>query len=564
MDAEIKRIVGLRSRQIEPGAVDLTQRYKRQGGRQRLRDLQSIALYEMEMVGGLLGPIGVGLGKALISFLAPRALGCSRPVLLVPAGVYPQSVSMYSEARKNWEIPEITIVPYSRLSVASGATLLDDLQPDCIIADEAHNLKSLRSSRTMRLVRYFRQHPNTRFVALSGTMTSRSLEEYGHLSELALREGSPLPRDKYLLSSWARVIDAGSDPLGSDWSTFTPLMGHDVRDQKLARRAFLERFTSTPGVVCSSDDQVQASLRIITHSDISYAEEETRAVADGVRPDGHVFEADIEEWRCLRQLSLGFYYRWDWSGREPDFDWIEARNNWGRFVRAELADNAGPNYDSPLLVSRRVVEQGYRGHLGEALRWWESVKHRRGPDTVPVWITTDPIREALRVVRGPALFWYESKAVADKLKEMDGVIVVDAGDKPPLDGSLRLALSIPSHGTGWNLQPWNHSVVLEPPSNGQTWEQLIGRTHRTGQVADTVYVHVLHHTPVFRRALSNACTHSTYIQQTQGLPQRLNYADFEGLFYRRANEVEKTANASKKKNKKVTPFSQLKRRERKK
>ena len=558
MNTEIKRILNLKRRLLEDAAVDLTERYKRQGGLQRLRPLQSLALQEMEEYGGLLGPIGVGLGKALISFLAPAALGSKRPVVLVPAGVYPQSVKMYSEARENWNVPQLTIVPYSRLSVASGATILEDLKPDCIIADEAHSLKSKKSARTMRLVRYFRENPSTKFVALSGTMTSRSLSEYGHLAELALREGSPLPRDKYTLAAWARILDAGSEPLSSDWSSFAPLMGIEIWDQALARSVFRDRLTQTPGVVCSSDDKVKASLRIVEHPDLPYPKDEYSSVGEGSRPDGHIFESDIEEWRCLRQLSLGFYYRWDWGDRDPDDEWVEARNNWGRFVRKELSDFADTNYDSPLLVARRLEETNARGHLADAWNWWKSVKDRPGPITVPVWLSKEALVEALTIVKGPALFWYESKAVAEALKGMEGVEVIEAGEEPPVDGKGRLALSIPSHGTGWNLQAWSQSVVLEPPANGQIWEQLIGRTHRVGQEADTVIVHVLQHTKVLRKSLDKARIHAKYIQQTQGLPQRLNYADFEGKSGRvTVDELE--AIERKEKKEKVKPLSQLKR-----
>jgi len=558
LNAEIKRILSLERRLLEDAAVDLTWRYKRQGGRQRLRTLQSLALQEMETCGGLLGPIGVGLGKALISFLAPVALGCKKAVVLVPAGVYPQSVKMYSEAREHWKVPQLTIVPYSRLSVASGAMILEELQPDCIIADEAHSLKSKKSARTMRLVRYFRRNPNTKFVALSGTMTSKSLSDYGHLAELALREGSPLPRDKYNLDSWARILDAGSEPLSSDWGSFAPIMGIEIWDQSLARTAFRERLTQTPGVVCSSDDQVKASLRIVEHRDLPYPQSETSLVASGERPDGHVFESDIDEWRCLRQLSVGFYYKWDWGSREPDEEWVEARNNWGRFVRRELSEYADSNYDSPLLVARRIEETGATGHLADAWNWWKAVKSRRGPDTVPVWLSKEALKESLAVVEGPALFWYESRAVAEALRDMSGVEVIAAGEEPPVDGKGRVALSIPSHGTGWNLQAWNQSVVLEPPANGQIWEQLIGRTHRVGQEADTVTVHVLQHTKVFVKALDNACIHARYITQTQGLPQRLNYADFEGQSDRRDVDALE-AKAKREQQVKVKPLSQLKR-----
>jgi hypothetical protein len=42
-------------------------------------------------------------------------------------------------------------------------------------------------------------------------------------------------------------------------------------------------------------------------------------------------------------------------------------------------------------------------------------------------------------------------------------------------------VSIGSGGEALNLQPWCRNIVLEPPSGGDSWEQMLGRTHRSGQ-----------------------------------------------------------------------------------
>ena len=69
---------------------------------------------------------------------------------------------------------------------------------------------------------------------------------------------------------------------------------------------------------------------------------------------------------------------------------------------------------------------------------------------------------------------------------------------------------------------------MEPPSSGQAWEQLLGRTHRPGQEADEVWVGVFQHTRPFRKALQTARGDADYILRTLGGVQKLNLATFDG------------------------------------
>ena len=73
-----------------------------------------------------------------------------------------------------------------------------------------------------------------------------------------------------------------------------------------------------------------------------------------------------------------------------------------------------------------------------------------------------------------------------------------------LTGREAVCASPRAHGTGKNLQQFARNLVANPPSDGATWEQLIGRTHRQGQEADEVTVEVYRHTAPFLEAVEKA------------------------------------------------------------
>ena len=125
-------------------------------------------------------------------------------MLLVPPALEAQTRKEIKKFREHFRVSNnIRVVSYSKLSVASGAKILDDVQPDLIIADECHHLRHRTAARTKRVIRYFQNNPSTKFVGLSGTFTSKGLADYAHLVELALRERAPVPLDFWELQVWA-------------------------------------------------------------------------------------------------------------------------------------------------------------------------------------------------------------------------------------------------------------------------------------------------------------------------------------------------------------------------
>ena len=205
-----RRVLDFKGADLAQLAKDLTGVLKTTGGTMALRPVQAAALKDIYEVGGLLGPICVGGGKAIVSLLAPVLLEAQRPVLLVPASLRDQTLlKVVPEMRRHWILhPNLAVIGYEELSLAKNFDLLEILQPDLIVADEASFLKSLKAGRTRRVVRFMRAHPSTMFVALSGTMTKRSIKDYAHLSRWALKaDFSPLPNNWREEQDWADALD---------------------------------------------------------------------------------------------------------------------------------------------------------------------------------------------------------------------------------------------------------------------------------------------------------------------------------------------------------------------
>lgn len=529
MNAELARISTLPRFAVQD--VDLTERFLRHDGTGKLRPVQSSALLHAWASGGLLGAIGVGAGKTLICLLMPYLFGAKRALVLIPASLREQLENMRQDYFHDWKIKNYNQLSYSQLSRPDGENKLRNYNPDLIIADEAHYLRDLQSARTQRIQRYLKDYPKTRFVALSGTITKRSIHDYAHLCEWALRGRNPLPRDRFVLGSLARIVDPGETPLPTDWGLIGQL--YRGRSQSEVRAEYQARLVSTLGVlVYQSIKDCDASILVTLHESLSLPLVVNNALVLATDEDktinGDYFASDVERWRYKYQMSLGYFYFQNVDGPLVE-DWIEAKNKWNRTVRKEIKRAGRFLYDSPTLIAEAIENENELVPHAVIAAWeeWQKVEG----------LTTGPKKERMVVDRGilgsivemfreeVVVFWYHHEAVADLLEE-DGIDVYRAGDTPPNKGDHTIALSITSHSDGLNLQNYSKCVVLEPPANGQAWEQIIGRFHRTGQTADTVRVHVMQHTEVFRKAMRMAIKDTKYIEETKGVKFRLSLADF--------------------------------------
>jgi hypothetical protein len=505
-------------------------------GRVRLWPTQSAALLEAERGNGLFGPMGVGAGKTLVTLLLPDVLGSEKTVLLVPAALKNQLVTRDMEAygrHFNLPLDRITVVAYTELSDAKHADMLERIAPDLIVADECHSLARASAARTKRFIRFMKASPGTRFCGLSGTVTRRSLRDFAHLAELALRAGSPVPGNWSDLNDWADALDPISNPVPAGaLKVFAQgdsrLQGNPDDVQQAVREGFRRRLVETPGVVATSESWEGASLVVE-----AVTPKIPPIVVDAIIKLKKTWEIEDEEIEdavrmaeFARQLSVGFYYRWCWPDGVKDREWLQARAVWHKEVRGVLK-NSRAGLDSPLLVWRAAE----RGQLDQpvlsAWRAWLplSKRYNPSPPVETVWLDTFAAERACEwgAKQEAGIIWYSHAAIGAKLEEF-GVPVYgagrDAGEADPSVESV-IACSISAQGTGKNLQRYRTNLVMEPPPSGQPWEQMIGRTHRPGQQADEVGFEVFSHTGELMSSLYRAVADAEYVQQTQGQRQKI-------------------------------------------
>lgn len=261
---------------------------------------------------------------------------------------------------------------------------------------------------------------------------------------------------------------------------------------------------------------------------------------------GDVIVRPVDLWRQTRELVLGFHYEWDPQPPEP---WLIARREWKGFVRDILAETK--LYDSEHHVAQACV----RGDLCSQGLYerWAQIRDTFKPKVRTRWVESVPgcpgcegdeytcpehepsvlgqVRDKL-LSASPTLVWVDHVAVGKKLSTMTGIPFFHRGgldqDKRPLEslaGKSSAICSIASNAEGRNLQAWSRNLVLTPPSTGDIWEQMLGRTHRAGQRADEVECLVLLGHGVLREAMSQAFKDAAYMQALNQAPQKLLLAD---------------------------------------
>ena len=561
--SELRRVLQIRRRPPAlASAPDLTEEFRKPGGTRSLWPIQSAALQEARQNDGLLAPLGVGSGKTLISLLLASAMRARKAVILVPPGLRSQLIEQDIPSwARHFRLPlaSFRIVAYSQLSNAKSHDILEDIGPDLIIADEAHNLRHRTAARTKRFLRYMKEHPECRFACMSGTITRRSLKDYQHLSELALRKNSPLPRDFPTLSEWSEALDVSDDPMApgallafcsdGDLDRIAKIAGEkvaqtgetaDERVQTVVREAFRRRLVETPGVVATEEGSIDASLNIEAIRPAIPAEVQTkiRDVRTRWEIDGDELVDALSVARVSRQLAAGFRYRWAWPDGIVDDEWVEARREWNREVR-EILKLSRKGLDSPMLIASACERGDFKSYSYEA---WRKQKHKKPPPVEAVWISDFLVKHAVSWAKengakaDPLIIWYLHDCVGRKIAEVGNFPFFGPGAKASeeivrVDGAKVpiIVASIAAHGTGKNLQTFRRSLITTPPPGGVEWEQMLGRTHRPGQLADEVNNHVYVHTIETEGAFRNAVRDANYIEQTTGQKQKLNYAEKIGF-----------------------------------
>jgi len=501
-------------------------------------------LYHQTPPLGIYGDIGVGGGKFLIATLAGAVLGARKPVVLTQPDLIRQAHFELDAFRQLFpeledHLPEY--VAYSTLSQSKHTDLLHRLSPDVLVLDEAHAVASRDSARGLRLREYVISNPDTRVVVLSGTLNKKSLLDVYDLAELALRDTTWLPLTDPVQEAWASILDHGAKPSDKIRKQFLQPMvkwaakrGVDVGgpDEEVYQRAYRERYLTTPGVIAPKETSVGASLVLHT-----WRPKTPQLIREAIKhldetwelPDGTELVDALEYWRHAGTLSLGFYYRPIYRGEVDRLEeWQETRLEWTRAVRRQIKYIRRPGVDSPANVVRACESGTAHPDVIRAYWAWMSIRDKVEQDSEPVWVTQDLIDLAADRARamGRGILWYESSTALEPVLKERGFCTYGAGSNAPTPDVKIPALSRLVHGTGKNLQAWDNQLILEPPASATPWEQLLGRSHRPGQLSDTVRAEILASTWITRSRIYSAMAEAEYVGRTSNKKHKLTFCDW--------------------------------------
>lgn len=540
-DAEWRRIVSLPrltwTEDQTRRAVDVyTARYRRAGSSATLRAVQATGLAELSIAGGLVGAMRVGAGKTLLTILAPLELRAARPLMLQPAGLIPKTREEWAQYAADWKVPPLCpMMSYESLARENQAEYLDDYVPDAIIADEVQGLANLETSAASRVRRYLRDHPACRFVGVSGTLTDRSLTDYAHIVQWALREGCPLPREWAALKSWADALDAGATgSLGAmrDWS--------DTREG--CRVVFRDRLKATAGFVATSDRPTRRVGKKVEPVPLSLLRwrydppDKVKGFLASVRhdyelPDGQTIPDAIAMTRHCYTVALGYWNRWRYP---PPREWAEARSGWHEWCRHIIRHFRRVHVDTEEQCRNRLLDGTITEYpdATRAAERWLAIRGSFTPEVEAVWFSRDPAKAIKRWTdEAPGIVWYEHRAIGEALTALGLRVYGQQGTTQcgtyalrSEDGRRSVAASVRSSGKGLNLQAFHRNLILEPASSGKRNEQMLGRTHRDGQTEHVIAYYYIA-SPSHSDWIGRAHTRARYQADTLGQDQKLLYAD---------------------------------------
>jgi hypothetical protein len=558
--AELRRIAALPRRQLDIGPeavryvapspspdIDCTPLYARLSapcgdprcqycadGPPRLRGVQSAMLCEAAQANGGLFNAGAGQGKTLASILFHSVLEARRTVVIVPPNMRAQMLGVDEPAlRRHFHLPPVYapskddpigpdgvyVIAYSELSATGASDLLDQIEPDLIVPDEAQNLKNRNSARTRRFMRYMNAHA-CRLVAMSGTLLDTSICDFAHLSEYALRKGSPVPLHYPDLVAWADAIDNAGEPGHTEPGALTVF----CEPGESVRQGFQRRLTETSGVISTTEIacSVPIQVRLISVQPPQVVQDALAALRKTWAWDEQEYVLELDILRVARMLAQGWFYRQIWPAGQRDQEWLDARNAWNRAIRQRLLHTNQVGLDSAALLTAAAE----RGDWTPGEWWnWLAVRERPEPGKEAIELSRYLVDHAVRWASAgsPGIVWVDGPVLGSWLHEAGIPYYGEDSDSELIqaDPNRTIACSMKAHGTGKNLPAWSRNLLLHVSPSGLRNEQLIARTHRSGQRAGLVQVDVLLTCPETRLAWESALHKARRIQETMKQPQRL-------------------------------------------
>ncbi len=345
--------------------------------------------------------------------------------------------------------------------------------------------------------------------------------------------------------------------------------------QDHVREALQYRIRTAPGVISTAYTGVDASIIIAWSEPPRARTDEGEALAkymhmaaiDMKTPDGDAIDFGMHTFKWMWELTAGFYNSLIWPGL-GDLQEERARKgtpitddeaammlrgaqhqhsllqDYHKQLRVFLDGRHTPGCDTPMLVgqelTRQLNKQDPRFALPkELVETYRAQKAATFDDlparkSRPIRICDYKVRATVEWARAHlgegGLMWYHHPALGAWCHEYltaAGIphTYAPAGKNEAAFAEGLVLLSY-AHSTGKNLQHQRHNLIIELRREAAIMEQTLGRTHRSGQLADDVRVDVFVANG-FDLSLFNAILHdSDYIQATMGQPQRLCFATY--------------------------------------
>lgn len=582
---------------------------------------QCESLFAYQQIKGLFAPIGVGWGKTLSTLMianAAYAKGIGSILLLVPSQVFIQLTSAdikWARSRVPMNLPihilggrnigerkslanskrrGLYIMPYSLLSAKDAEENLWQIKPGLVIADECQNLRHKSAARSGRLFRYLDSKQlgfTPEFVCLSGTITSKTVNDYHHLIRAALGANSPLPHSVTLAAAWGAVIDAEAPTIeeaGGSGGTgaLTPLIdwakrifpAETIQETTAGfRYAYRLRLNHTLGVVTSGDQEIGTSLvysnRKVEQPESFKGWEELQRLMKKVTdewltPNDDEIEHAIHTWKWLYELTSGFYNQLTWPTIDTyarrrgmseqqayeillkSKDHHETGQYYMKLLRRWLQEEAKKGIDTAFLVGADMKRHGAQNvsqELYEAWSHWKSMDFEGRPerDSTAIRVCDYKIFAAVRWAGelpkdAGALIWVYHQEMGqwvydELIRAGVDALHCPAGDGAnaaildPVNARKKIVCSIKAHGTGKNLQHFSEQFFVQWPRPAADAEQTVGRTHRSGQQAESLTVWTCNTTEFDDLNFAASLNDALYIHQTTGSRQKLIYGVYDPL-----------------------------------
>jgi hypothetical protein len=332
---------------------------------EKLNPIQSWTLYEAPQTGGIVGFLGVGSGKSLLSLLVPLALpDCKKAVLIIEPKQREHYRSQYLRLREHFRVssivfddgvpghtvpgtPPLHLISYSVLSQTKNSDLLDDRNPDVLILDEAHRACGV-SAIGRRVDRFMISKLKEREAAVqrgetalraravrlfdwSGTLEVKSIEDTQALSLYSLGMGSPLPLDPAEAAAWSQVIDPVRQPdrKSATAKALQKAFAGKVFDaenlsnllstgpEEAIREAFQRRRAETLGVITAAASSINAYIYLSERKAPTMPANVREALLDvrtkWIRPDGDEIVEKVQQIATAKNVACGFYGYWSFS-----------------------------------------------------------------------------------------------------------------------------------------------------------------------------------------------------------------------------------------------------------